>query len=205
MALSSLLLNFNSFVSRIVSNTSKFAPYHPSSNGLAERAVQVFKRSFRKEKAGTIEERLARMLMKYRTTPHSTTGVSSSELLFSWKIKTRLDLIKPSLETKVYKKQQNQKIHHDKTTRECQFKEGESVFVRNHRGGEKWLSGHIELVTGPVSFQVKLADGRTVRSHQDHIRKRGIEQETHEDTTESEEYEWSQESPIAMSEESRDD
>ena len=88
----------------------KVAPYHPSSNGLAERTVQVFKRSFKKEKAGTIEERLARMLIKYRTTPHSTTGVSPSELLFSPKIKTRLDLIKPSLETKVYKKQQNQKI-----------------------------------------------------------------------------------------------
>ena len=79
------------------------------------------------------------------------------------------------------------------------------MFVRNHHGGEKWLSGHIELVTGPVSFQVKLADGRTIRSHQDHIRKRVIEQETQEDTTESEEYEWSQESPVVISEESRDD
>lgn len=54
------------------------ALYHPSSNGLAERAVQIVKRGLKKVTSGSMQERLARVLMAYRITPQSTTGVSSA-------------------------------------------------------------------------------------------------------------------------------
>ena len=57
------------------------APYHPATNGLAERAVQTMKQGIRQMQNGSIEEKLAKFLFKYRITPHSTTGVSPSELL----------------------------------------------------------------------------------------------------------------------------
>ena len=59
------------------------ALYHPAANGLAERAVQTFKGGIRKFKEGSILEtaRVARFLMRYRVTPHTTTGSSPSELL----------------------------------------------------------------------------------------------------------------------------
>ncbi|XP_041379597.1 uncharacterized protein K02A2.6-like [Gigantopelta aegis] len=56
------------------------APYHPSSNGLAERGVQILKEGLKKITNGDIETRLARLLYHYRITPHSTTGVSPAEL-----------------------------------------------------------------------------------------------------------------------------
>ena len=57
------------------------APKHPSSNGLAERAVQTVKVGVRKIENGDLELRLQQFLLCYRVTPQSTTSRSPSELL----------------------------------------------------------------------------------------------------------------------------
>ena len=56
------------------------APYHPRSNGQAERFVQTFKQFFKAEGSGSIKQKLARFLFSYRTTPNSTTGQTPAEL-----------------------------------------------------------------------------------------------------------------------------
>ena len=58
------------------------SPYHPSSNGLAERSVQTFKRAMVKIICGSVRERVCKFLTRYRCTPHSTTGLSPAELMF---------------------------------------------------------------------------------------------------------------------------
>ena len=52
-----------------------------------------------------LKQALSDFLLHYRATPHSTTGVSSSELLNSRKLKTRL----PSLPCKIHDKDKLQK------------------------------------------------------------------------------------------------
>ena len=61
----------------------KSAPYHPTTNGKAERYVQTFKQAMRaaKDDPGTLSTKLMRFLLAYRTTPNATTGISLAELL----------------------------------------------------------------------------------------------------------------------------
>ena len=54
-------------------------PYHPSSNGLAERAVLMFKSGMKKLTEGTLETRVTRFLFHYRTMPHATTEQSPAD------------------------------------------------------------------------------------------------------------------------------
>ena len=44
-------------------------PYHPASNGLAEKAIQTFKATMKKLTKGSLEERVMQFLFKYRITP----------------------------------------------------------------------------------------------------------------------------------------
>ena len=59
------------------------APYHPRSNGQAERFVQTFKQFFKAEDSDSIMQSLARFLFSYRTTPNSTTGQTPAELFLN--------------------------------------------------------------------------------------------------------------------------
>ena len=68
----------------------RVAPYHPASNGLAERFVQSFKSAMKASKNSdlTLTHRLANFLLTYRSTPHATTGVSPSSLFLRRHIRT---------------------------------------------------------------------------------------------------------------------
>ena len=104
-------------------------PYHPSTNGLAERAVQVVKKGLKKEKEGSMTSRLARVLMAYRTTPQSTTGATPSELLQGRRIRTRLDLLKPNVNERVECRQFQQKVAHNSSARKRNLAKGDTVFA----------------------------------------------------------------------------
>ena len=159
----------------------RVAPYHPSSNGLAERAVRVFKEGLKKSSTGTVQDRIARLLFHYRITPHTTTGLSPSEMLFGRKLRSRLDLLKPNLQQNVQEKQLKQKKDRDRRCRPRHLEEGESVFAKNYGSGEKWLPGTIVSKKGPVSFEVELSSGQKCHRHQDQLRRRAVvEQNTSE-------------------------
>ena len=136
------------------------APYHAATNGEAERCVQTFKKSLKAAKSdpGNLQFKLAQFLLSYRSTPHNTTGLSPAELFLKRPLKTRLDLLCPSVERKVLQNQANQKKHHDAHSKDRSFDIGETVWVANLRGEPKWLRGVIIEQTGPISYRVSVGD-----------------------------------------------
>ena len=70
------------------------APYHPATNGAAERLVQTFKQALRKSEHPP-KKALQEFLQQYRRTPLPA-GYSPSELLNGRQIRTRIDLLLPS-------------------------------------------------------------------------------------------------------------
>ncbi|KAJ8338235.1 hypothetical protein SKAU_G00372010 [Synaphobranchus kaupii] len=150
------------------------APFHPASNGLAERAVQTFKEGLKKAKGGTMETKLARFLFNYRITPQTTTGLSPAEMLMSRRLRSTLDLLLPDVKSRVRRNQLRQKEQHDGHSKWRGFSPGEEVYVRNYSYGPKWILGRVEKCTGPVSYRVRTGDGQSKRRHVDQIRKRHV-------------------------------
>jgi hypothetical protein len=74
------------------------------------------------------------------------------------------------LTTQPLEYKQQQRRSHDASSSERSFTVGEWVYAKNFGQGQRWLPSVITEVTGPVSFMVKLQDGRCVRRHQDHLR-----------------------------------
>ena len=90
-------------------------PYHPISNGAAERLVRVVKEALVKQvlegnKRRSMKHRLADFLLRYRTTPHSTTSAAPAELLMRRRLCTRLSLVKPDLAQVVESYRRNTRI-----------------------------------------------------------------------------------------------
>lgn len=147
------------------------APYHPSSNGEAERFVQTFKSTMRRGK-GVLQSRLYQFLLHYRTTPHTVTGKTPAELMFGRRIKTRLDLLHPSGGTPLPQPQKETCKEPPRKARELEV--GDAVWVRNYRGSPRWLPGLITIKMGPRNYKVRV-DKQTQKRHIDQLRIRCME------------------------------
>ena len=82
-------------------------------------------------------------------------------------LRTRLDLLKPDIASKVHNKQADQKQYSDNRRHSRVFSVDQEVMVRNFREGDKWTSGKIVDQLGPVSYLVQCSDGSMWRRHVD--------------------------------------
>lgn len=163
---------FENFCSENGITHIKVTPYHPQSNGLAERAVRTFKERMRaSDRSLTQSQRLAQFLFSYRNTTRRSTNRSPSQLMFGRNLRSRFDLIKPDVLRNMEYDKFKQKQYHDRSATAYQsFEEGEDVWVNNPlcKGS---VPAQVVKQTGPLSYLVSV-DGVVRRHHSDQMRKR---------------------------------
>lgn len=163
----------------------KTAPYHPQSNGLAERFVDTFKRSLKKITAGgeALEEAIDSFLLCYRSTPcrSAPDGKSPGELLYGRPIRTAMELLRPP--TTLPK--------HLATDQEKQFNLKHGTKARNYHSQDlvwakvysankwTWEPGRVIERIGSVMYNIWLPSKQNlIRSHCNQLRTRHQSEES---------------------------
>lgn len=140
-------------------------PYHPQSNGQAERCVRTFKDAMRAAEfdQGDLQVKLDKFLLRYRTTPHSKLHCSPAEIFMGRRLRTRLDLLKPN------ERSRNNAME----ARTKQFRPGDEVWVKDFRARHPtWKKGVIQSRVGTSIYDI-LVEGLKWRRHCDHLSPRG--------------------------------
>ena len=139
---------FCTFVNRNGIIHTRVSPYHPSSNGLAERAVQTIKRSMSMQVDGSFETKLSCVLFSYPNTPHSVTVYSPAEMLFGRKLNTHLSKLHPDLTSQLKQHQEKQRLAKGNHSTLREFARQGCTMFRS----EKWLPGVIDRRVGPLTM-----------------------------------------------------
>lgn len=118
-----------------------------------------------------LAHRLADFLLSYRSTPHSSTGRSPSYLFLHRELRTRLDLLRPSVANKVLDSQSSQSCQHDKHARLRTFHIGQLIWAKDFLS-KNWIKGVIVEQRGPYTFLIRTESNLFWRKHVDQIRDR---------------------------------
>ncbi|XP_049275856.1 uncharacterized protein K02A2.6-like [Rhipicephalus sanguineus] len=135
------------------------APYHPSSNGRAERMVREVKEALKKQSGNDTQCKISRFLYKQHTTPHSESGKSPVEMMMGRKLRSALD--------KLHLVRQ----HSTSDITVKGFGVGNSVYARCFAAGPRWKLAEVIKVKGPVSYLVRMANGDVHHRHRNQLRR----------------------------------
>ncbi|XP_031558173.1 uncharacterized protein LOC116294667 [Actinia tenebrosa] len=138
---------------------------------MAERYVRYFKSQLKKmEKGeGTLQDKVSRILLTYRCTPHATTTESPAYLLMRRQLRTRFSSLRPSLDS-----QKDAETFEQNTSCLPKFAVGDKVYVLNLRAVPRWLPG-IVIEVLQRSYYVHV-DGQPVwKRHEDQLRPRSMQ------------------------------
>lgn len=149
------------------------APYHPQSNGQAEKFVDLLKTGLRKAK-GNADEKLREFLSAYRSTPSYSLGMKSpAELFFGRGMRTQLDLLMPPAPQVRNEKMELQfNTHHGAKPKE--FAVGDKIFYQLHSGNASWNWEPATVIAklGGVNYNIATESGRTIKAHANQLKQR---------------------------------
>lgn len=163
------------------------APYHPATNGAAERLVQTFKQALRKSSL-PVKHALQEFLMQYRRTPLAS-GYSPSELLNGRQIRATIDTLFPSPAHQVQKKlndeQRRMGQRPPSNERSHQYYVGQPCYALYYgpkrEKQPRWVLAVITKVYGTRSVNVRVCPkGPTWRRHVEQLRPRFTSDEDNE-------------------------
>ena len=147
----------------------KFSPpYHPQSNGQAERWVDVLKRSWKKlEGSEDPVLGLNSTLLMLRIKPGVAGGSSPAELLLGRKVRSQLSLLRQPAE------EDPQPTSVPTKGRVGEFAPGDLVYARDYRGGThgRWQPGLVSERLGRVRYRVAVGNFSWIR-HANQLRRR---------------------------------
>ncbi|XP_063215516.1 uncharacterized protein K02A2.6-like [Bacillus rossius redtenbacheri] len=151
-------------------------PFHPATNGQAERMVQTVKNKLQKMGGCDWHTGVARMLLALCTTPLGDSHKTPAELLMGRSLRTVLDQIRP-----------NPTLKREETLNEVtnchmrmHFSVGQRVLLRDYRGTRKWLPGTIIAKQGPVTYTAQDENGYTYRRHVDQLLRSNVAHPVHQ-------------------------
>lgn len=153
---------FSNFCKRMGIRQRFSAPGNPSTNGLAERYVQILKTKLKcmKFEPGTLHQKLCKLLFRFRTTPLSS-GQTPAEMMLGRNLRTVLDLLRPT------------EPDYNKASQpfsDAKFCIGERVQSRNYSGSVIWKYGTVAQVLGKVHYLIQMDEGYTIKRHHNQLR-----------------------------------
>lgn len=131
----------------------RIAPYHPATNGQAERYVQTIKRALMSmgTSASNLREDINEFLQQYHKAPHSTTGQPPSLLFLGRIIRTRIDTVRPDLRLNI----KNKDSVSSKSSIPRSFNVGDPVMFRSYNSSTSWLRGIVVKKFGDLHYEVE--------------------------------------------------
>lgn len=181
--------NFELFLTRNGIRHKKSAPYHPSSNGLAERFVRTSKTAIRKmlgPDANPTKKKLNEIirifLQDYRSTPQMGTGQTPAKMFLKREIKTNIELILNMEQIQmniIEKDKEKQKETYDlKVGNKAVGKSlavNDPIWIRRYGEKQQWKAGFVRELIGNAMVGVEDEDGNQSRVHMDQLKPRRLQ------------------------------
>ncbi|XP_049301309.1 uncharacterized protein K02A2.6-like [Anopheles funestus] len=140
-------------------------PFHPQSNGQAERFVDTFKRALRKIRVGTatLQESLDLFLQTYRSTPNPVLDQRTpAEIMLGRRSRTIHHLLRPPAASEA-----------TTSNNFRTWQPGDLIYAKMFRMNSwSWAPGRIVRRVGHVIYEIVTSDQRRHRRHVNQLRRR---------------------------------